>query len=55
MSDDGLGTVAIMAATGKSKTGVWRWQDCFMAECGFHKVRDKDFRKSRTSWNAPLQ
>lgn len=32
LSADGLGTVAIMAATGKSKTCVWRWQERFMAE-----------------------
>ena len=25
LSGDGLGTLAIMAATGKSKTCVWRW------------------------------
>src|SRR3546814_15818276 len=28
----GLGTQAIMMATGKSKTCVWRWQERFMAE-----------------------
>jgi hypothetical protein len=27
-----LGTVAIMAMTGKSKTYVWRWQERFRAE-----------------------
>ena len=32
LTADGLGTVAIMAATGKSKTCVWRWQERFMAE-----------------------
>ena len=31
-SADGLGTNAIMAATGKSKTCVWRWQERSMAE-----------------------
>jgi len=31
-SGSGLGTSAIMAATGKSKTCVWRWQERFMAE-----------------------
>ena len=31
-SDDGLGTKAIMATTGKSKTCVWRWQKRFMDE-----------------------
>ena len=29
---EGLGTVAIMAETGKSKTCVWRWQERLMAE-----------------------
>ncbi|TCU02930.1 homeodomain-containing protein [Rhizobium sullae] len=32
MSGDGSGTVAIMDATGKSKTWVWRWQERFMTE-----------------------
>ena len=32
LSGDGLGTTAIMAATGKSKTCVWRWQERFMYE-----------------------
>jgi Homeodomain-like domain-containing protein len=31
-SGEGLGTSAIMAASGKSKTCVWRWQDRFMRE-----------------------
>jgi transposase len=31
-SADGLGTVAIMRRTGKSKTCVWRWQQRFAAE-----------------------
>jgi transposase len=31
-SADGFGTAAIMAATGKSKTTVWRWQERFMEE-----------------------
>lgn len=30
-STDGAGTAATMAATGKSKTCVWRWQERFMA------------------------
>jgi transposase len=30
LSADGLGTNAVMAATGKSKTTVWRWQERFM-------------------------
>ena len=33
LSADGVGTNAIMAATGKSKTTVWRWQARF-AEAG---------------------
>ena len=32
LSGDGLGTSAIMAETGKSKTCVWRWQERFMHE-----------------------
>lgn len=32
LSGDGLGTFAIMAATGKSKTCVWRWHERFMHE-----------------------
>ena len=30
LSADGLGTMAIMAATAKSKTCVWRWQERFI-------------------------
>ncbi|MET3438040.1 hypothetical protein ABIC44_002723 [Sphingomonas sp. 1185] len=41
LSADGLGTVAIMAATGKSKTCVWRWQERFMAEGVDGLLRDK--------------
>ena len=29
LTADGLGTVAIMRQTGKSKTAVWRWQERF--------------------------
>jgi transposase len=32
LSGEGLGTSAIMAATGKAKTCVWRWQERFMHE-----------------------
>ena len=32
LSGEALGTSAIMAETGKSKTCVWRWQEWFMAE-----------------------
>jgi transposase len=32
LSGDGLGTAAVMAETGKSKTCVWRWQERFMTD-----------------------
>ena len=41
LSGDGLGTSAIMAATGKSKTCVWRWQERFMHEGVDGLLRDK--------------
>jgi len=41
LSDDGLGTSAIMAATGKSKTCVWRWQERFMTAGVDGLLRDK--------------
>ncbi|MBV0912520.1 IS630 family transposase [Anianabacter salinae] len=41
LSDDGLGTAAIMAATGKSKTCVWRWQERFMEEGVDGLLREK--------------
>jgi transposase len=50
LSDDGVGTVAIMEATGKSKTCVWRWQERFMAEGVDGLLRDK----SRPPGIAPL-
>lgn len=43
----GLGTVAIMAATGKSKTCVWRWQERFMAEGVDGLLRDRDCQEFR--------
>ncbi|WP_246800686.1 IS630 family transposase [Mesorhizobium amorphae] len=51
MSDEGLGTVAIMEATAKSKTCVWRWQERFMAEGVVGLLRDK----SRPPGTAPLE
>lgn len=51
MSDEGLGTVAIMEATAKSKTCVWRWQERFMAEGVDGLLRDK----SRPPGTAPLE
>ena len=41
LSDDGLGTMAIKAATGKSKTCIWRWQERFMTESVDGLLRDK--------------
>jgi transposase len=41
LSADGLGTTAIMAETGKSKTCVWRWQERFMSEGVDGLLRDK--------------
>lgn len=41
LSADGVGTHAIMAATGKSKTSVWRWQERFMHEGVDGLLRDK--------------
>jgi hypothetical protein len=41
LTDARLGTVGIMAATGKSKTCVWRWQERFMADGVEGLRRDK--------------
>jgi len=41
LTADGLGTSAIMAATAKSKTCVWRWQERFMHEGVDGLLRDK--------------
>ena len=38
---DGLGTVAIMRRTGKSKPCVWRWQERYAAEGVEGLLRDK--------------
>ena len=38
---DGLGTVAIMRRTGKSKPCVWRWQERYVAEGVEGLLRDK--------------
>jgi hypothetical protein len=38
---DGLGTVAIMRQTGKSKSVVWRWQERFMQVGVDGLLRDK--------------
>ena len=41
LGDDGLSTTAIMAATGKSKTCIWRWQERFMTAGVDGLLRDK--------------
>jgi transposase len=41
LTADGLGTNAIMAATDKSKTCIWRWQERFMMEGVDGLLRDK--------------
>jgi len=41
LTASGLGTNAIMAATGKSKTCIWRWQERFMMEGVDGLLRDK--------------
>jgi transposase len=48
LSSDGLGTSAIMAATGKSKTCVWRWQERFMHEGVDGLLRDKSRPPGKT-------
>ena len=50
LSAAGLGTMAIMRETGKSKTCVWRWQERFMEEGVAGLLRDK----TRPSRIAPL-
>ena len=41
LTADGLGTAEIMRRTGKSKTGVWRWQERFMQAGVDGLLRDK--------------
>ena len=50
LSDEGVGTSAIMAETGKSKTCVWRWQERFMHEGVDGLLRDR----SRPPGKAPV-
>ena len=47
---DGLGTMAIMRSTGKSKPCVWRWQERYVAEGVEGLLRDK----TRPSRKKPL-
>ena len=41
LTDDGVGPAAIMREDGVSKTGVWRWQERFMAEGVDGLLRDR--------------
>jgi transposase len=41
LTDDGLGTAAVMREAGVSKTCVWRWQERFMAEGIDGLLRDR--------------
>jgi len=50
LTADGLGTVAIMRQTGKSKSVVWRWQERFMQAGVDGLLRDK----TRPSRKPPL-
>ena len=50
LSADGVGTHGIMAATGKSKTTVWRWQESF-AEAGLDGLWSD---KTRPPGKAPI-
>ena len=50
LSAEGLGTSALMAETGKSKTCVWRWQERFMTDGVDGLLRDK----SRPPGVAPI-
>ena len=51
LTADGLGTMAIMAATGSAKATVWRWQKRYMKEGVEGLLRDKTRKpgKPRTS------
>ena len=50
LSADGVGTNAIMAATGTSKTTVWRWQARFMAEGVEGLLCDRTGRPAGRRW-----
>ena len=51
LTADGLGTNAVMAATGKSKTTVWRWQERFMQAGVEGLLQDK----TRPPGKAPIE
>lgn len=50
LSAEGVGTKAIMAATGTAKTTVWRWQERFMEDGVEGLLRDK----TRPAGRAPI-
>jgi len=50
LSADGVGTNATMAATGTSKTTVWRWQAQFMEQGVAGLLRNKPARPARRRW-----
>ena len=50
LTAESLGTTAIMSATGKNKTTVWRWQERFMFEGVDGLLRDK----TRPPGTAPI-
>ena len=52
---DGLGTMAIMRATGKSKPCVWRWQERFAAEGVDGLTRDKTRKPGRAPLSAAVK
>jgi transposase len=54
LTDQGLGTQAIMAATTRSKTCVWRWQERFIAEGVDGLLRDKTRPPGITPLDAAL-
>jgi len=54
-SADGLGTMAIMRATGKSKPCVWRWQERFAAEGVDGLTRDKTRKPGRAPLSAAVK
>ncbi|RAH95320.1 IS630 family transposase [Acuticoccus sediminis] len=54
LTADGHGTYAIMAATGKSKTSVWRWQERFAAD-GIEGLPSDKFRAPGKAPVAPAK
>ena len=52
MTAQGAGTNAIMAATGRAKTTVWRWQERFMAQGVDGLLQDPPARQAARSGRA---